>query len=133
MLFASPSHTQKATHWLGFRLNEFFMKFPKLLLQQIGMKVGSSESLESKELFIHTSPTELSFFQALFNFVHYFFFKNIKSMRKSINHNRWKILKHFNSKVDKTSPIIIVCCVLQNYYEMWDALKLRLTKCKNKR
>ncbi len=111
------------------------MKLPKLLLQQTRMKVQSLESLESKELFLHASQTQLSFFQTLFNFVHYFIFKSIKSMSKSINHNRWRILKHFNSKVDKTSPITITCCVLQNYCEMWGPSKPRLAnariKCDN--
>jgi hypothetical protein len=37
--------------------------------------------------------------------------------------NRWTILKHFKSKVDKASPITIVCCVLHNYCEMWGVLK----------
>jgi hypothetical protein len=32
--------------------------------------------------------------------------------------NKRKILKHFNSIVNKTSPIIVVCCVLHNYCEM---------------
>jgi hypothetical protein len=72
----------------------------------------------------------LSFFQALFNFVHCFVFKSTKSMSKSINHNRWIILKRFNFKVDKTSPITIVCCKLQNYCEMWGALKLRLANAR---
>jgi hypothetical protein len=31
--------------------------------------------------------------------------------------NRWKILKHFNSRVDIASPIIVFCCVLHNYCE----------------
>jgi hypothetical protein len=38
--------------------------------------------------------------------------------------NRWKILKHLNYRVDKTSPITIVCCVFHNYCEMWGALEL---------
>jgi hypothetical protein len=41
--------------------------------------------------------------------------------------NRWRILKHFNFKVDKASSITIVCCVLHNYCEMWGAPKLGLT------
>jgi hypothetical protein len=35
--------------------------------------------------------------------------------------NRWRILKHFNFKIDKASLITILCCVLHNYYEMWGA------------
>ncbi len=44
--------------------------------------------------------------------------------------NRWKILKHFNSRVDKTSPITIACCVLHNYCEMWGALEPKLANAK---
>ncbi len=44
--------------------------------------------------------------------------------------NRWRILKHFNFKIDKASPITIVCCVLHNYCEMWGAPKLGLTNAK---
>jgi hypothetical protein len=44
--------------------------------------------------------------------------------------NKWRILKHFNSRVDKTSPITIACCVLHNYCEMWGALKLKLANAK---
>ncbi len=40
--------------------------------------------------------------------------------------NRWRILKHFNSIVNKASPITIACCVFHNYYEMWGASKPRL-------
>jgi len=53
-------------------------------------------------------------------------------MKILINHNRWRILKHFNSKVDKASPIIIACCVLQNSCEMWGASKPKLTNEKIK-
>jgi hypothetical protein len=44
--------------------------------------------------------------------------------------NRWRISKHFNSKVDKTLPITIACCVLHNYCEMWGALELKLANAK---
>jgi hypothetical protein len=44
--------------------------------------------------------------------------------------NKWKILKHFNSKVNKESPIIIVCCVLHNYCEMWGVLEPSLANAK---
>jgi hypothetical protein len=46
--------------------------------------------------------------------------------------NRWRILKHFDFRDDKTSPIIIVCCVLYNYCEMWGALKPRLANTRIK-
>jgi hypothetical protein len=46
--------------------------------------------------------------------------------------NRWRILKHFNSRNDKASPTIIVCCVFHNYCEMWEALELRLTNARMK-
>ncbi len=46
--------------------------------------------------------------------------------------NRWRILKHFNSRVDKASAIIIACCVLHNYCEMWGASKLGLTNARIK-
>ncbi len=46
--------------------------------------------------------------------------------------SRWRILKHFNFRDDKTTPIIIVCCVLHNYCEMWDALEPRLTNARIK-
>jgi hypothetical protein len=39
--------------------------------------------------------------------------------------NKWRILKHFNSRANKALPIIIVCCVLHNYCEMWGASKPR--------
>jgi len=44
--------------------------------------------------------------------------------------NRWRILKHFNSKVDQTSLITIACCVLHNYYEMWGALEPRFANAR---
>jgi len=40
--------------------------------------------------------------------------------------NKWKFLKHFNYKVDRASPIIVVCCVFHNYCEMRGALELGL-------
>jgi len=45
---------------------------------------------------------------------------------------RWKILKHLNSKVDKASLIIIACCVLHNYCEMWGAPEPRLANTRIK-
>jgi hypothetical protein len=44
--------------------------------------------------------------------------------------NRWRILKHFKFKIDKASPITIVCCVLHNYCEIWGAPRLGLTNAK---
>ncbi len=44
--------------------------------------------------------------------------------------NRWRILKHFNSRVDRASPITFVCCVLHNYCEMWGASELGSTNAK---
>jgi hypothetical protein len=44
--------------------------------------------------------------------------------------NIWRILKHFNFKIDKASPITVVYCVLHNYCEMWGAPKLGLTNAK---
>jgi hypothetical protein len=35
-------------------------------------------------------------------------------------------LKHSNFKIDKASPIVIACCVLHNYCEMWGAPEPRL-------
>jgi hypothetical protein len=40
--------------------------------------------------------------------------------------NRWKILKHFNYRVDRASPIIIVCCVFHNYCEIDLISKMRI-------
>jgi hypothetical protein len=31
---------------------------------------------------------------------------------------RWKILKHFNSRVDRATKVTMVCCVLHNYCEL---------------
>jgi hypothetical protein len=39
----------------------------------------------------------------------------------------WKILKHFNSKVDRASPLIVFCCVLHKYCEIWGSSELGLT------
>ncbi len=39
-------------------------------------------------------------------------------------------MKHFNSKVDKASPITIACCVLQNYCEIWGASKPKFTNAR---
>jgi hypothetical protein len=33
--------------------------------------------------------------------------------------NRWRILKIFNLNVNKVVIVIIACCVLHNYCEMW--------------
>jgi hypothetical protein len=46
--------------------------------------------------------------------------------------NRWKILKHFNYRVDRASPIIIVSCVFHNYCVMWGALELGLANARIK-
>jgi hypothetical protein len=46
--------------------------------------------------------------------------------------NKREILKHFNSIVNKTSPIIVVYCVLHNYCEMWGVLKPRLANARIK-
>ncbi len=46
--------------------------------------------------------------------------------------NMWWLLKHFNSRVDKASPITIVYCVLHNYHEMWGASKPRLANARIK-
>jgi hypothetical protein len=42
----------------------------------------------------------------------------IKNVSISLK-NRWQILKIFNSAVNKAPSIVITCCVLHNYYEMW--------------
>jgi hypothetical protein len=34
--------------------------------------------------------------------------------------NRWKILRHFNSRVDRITKVIVACCVLHNLYEIWN-------------
>jgi len=39
-------------------------------------------------------------------------------------------LRHFNSKLDKITLMIIDCYVLHNYCEMWGALEPRLTNAK---
>jgi hypothetical protein len=39
-------------------------------------------------------------------------------------------LKWFYSRIDKASPITIICCVLHNYYEMWGAPKPKLANAK---
>jgi len=44
--------------------------------------------------------------------------------------NKWKFLKHFNYKVDKTSLIIVVCCVFHNYCEILNALEFGLTNAR---
>jgi hypothetical protein len=33
--------------------------------------------------------------------------------------NRWRILKNFNFNVNKALIVVIACCVLQSYCEMW--------------
>ena len=32
--------------------------------------------------------------------------------------NRWRILKYFNSRVDRAANVTIACCWLHNYCEM---------------
>jgi hypothetical protein len=44
--------------------------------------------------------------------------------------NRWKILKHFNYRVDKALLITVFCCKLHNYCEMWGAPEHGLTNAK---
>ncbi len=39
---------------------------------------------------------------------------------------KWCILKHFNSKVNRTSLITVACYVLNKYCEMWGAPKFKL-------
>jgi hypothetical protein len=34
--------------------------------------------------------------------------------------NMWPILKHLNSRVNKTPKITITCCWLHNNYELWN-------------
>jgi len=46
--------------------------------------------------------------------------------------NRWRIWKHFNSKVDKASLITIAYCVFHNYSEMWGAPEPRLANARIK-
>jgi len=36
----------------------------------------------------------------------------------------------FYSRIDRTSPIIVACCVLHNYCEMWGAPKLGLANAR---
>jgi hypothetical protein len=40
--------------------------------------------------------------------------------------NRWQILRHLNSKVDKRIRVTITCCVFRNFCEMWNEPKPRL-------
>jgi len=44
--------------------------------------------------------------------------------------NRWKVLKYFNFRINKASPIIIAYCVLHNYCEMWGAPKPKLANAR---
>jgi hypothetical protein len=44
--------------------------------------------------------------------------------------NRWKFLKHLNYRIDRASPIIVVCCVFHNYCVMWGALELGLANAR---
>ncbi len=37
--------------------------------------------------------------------------------------NRWRILRHFNSKVERATRVV-VCCVLHNYCLEWGACEL---------
>ncbi len=38
--------------------------------------------------------------------------------------NRWHILRHFSSKVDRVVRVVVACCVLHNYCLRWSAPKL---------
>jgi amino acid permease len=38
--------------------------------------------------------------------------------------NQWKILKIFNSNVNKVIIVVIIYCVFHNYREMWKIQKL---------
>ncbi len=46
--------------------------------------------------------------------------------------NRWRSLKHFTSRIDRTSSIIVTCCVFHNYCEMWSAPELGLANARIK-
>jgi len=37
--------------------------------------------------------------------------------------NKWKTLRHFNSRVDKITKVIVAFCVLHNLYEIWNQLE----------
>jgi hypothetical protein len=39
--------------------------------------------------------------------------------------NRWRILKHFHSKMDRTPKVAITCCVFHNFCEIWNQPKLK--------
>ena len=38
--------------------------------------------------------------------------------------NRWRILRHFNFRIDRDAMIIVACCWLDNYYELWNEVEL---------
>jgi hypothetical protein len=40
--------------------------------------------------------------------------------------SRWRILKHFNLKVDRVARVVVACCVLHNYFLKWGAHELGL-------
>ncbi len=46
--------------------------------------------------------------------------------------NMWPILKHLNSKVDKTPKITIACCWLHNNFELWNQLELKVSQVATK-
>jgi hypothetical protein len=41
-----------------------------------------------------------------------------------------EIFEHFNSRINKASPITIAYCVLHNYCEMWGAPKFKLANAR---
>jgi hypothetical protein len=34
--------------------------------------------------------------------------------------NRWRILRHFNPRVDGAAKVIVACCELHNFCEIWN-------------
>jgi hypothetical protein len=53
------------------------------------------------------------------------FDESVNSGRVVIEHafgalkNRWRILKHFNMSMDKAATVILACCVLHNFCEIY--------------
>lgn len=47
-------------------------------------------------------------------------FENVLGFLK----NRWRILKIFNSNVNKVIVVVIIYCVFHNYCEMWTIQEL---------
>lgn len=43
---------------------------------------------------------------------------NVETPFESLK-NIWRILNHFNSRFDRAAKIIVGCCWLHNYCEMW--------------